>query len=55
MKKSQEFFMQCYADLGVEARDGVEIMQSTKGEAVRGVCDVYRRENGGETGGSIEA
>ena len=43
MRRSQEFFMQCYADLGVEARDYVQIMQMTKGEQVRGVCEEYLR------------
>lgn len=55
MKKSQEFFIQCYADLGVEARDGVEIMQSTKGEQVRGVCDVYKSKLNVGVGDSVEA
>ncbi|GEM_PF-1775499 len=41
IKKSQEFFMQCYADLDVEACDDVQIMQTTRGEQVRGVCEEY--------------
>ncbi len=55
MKKSQEFFMQCYADLGVDARDDVQIMQMTKGEQGRGICEGYKNKNSVRGDTSVDA